>query len=79
MRCRGRLSLSKRGRILPRHGSVIMPPAQLSLAEPNRFDHNIDDARTPQNRDSQELIEVGYAQLLFEPVAIRLNGFQADL
>src|SRR3981081_3598889 len=30
---------------------------------------------TPQNRDSYETVAVGCAQLLFEPVAIRLNSF----
>jgi hypothetical protein len=36
-------------------------------------------ASTPQNRDSYESAAVGRSQLLFEPVAIRLKGFQRNL
>jgi hypothetical protein len=35
--------------------------------------------RTPQNRDSHESAEVRCVQFLFEPEAIRLNGFERNL
>jgi hypothetical protein len=41
--------------------------------------NDFSNARTRQNRDSYESVEVGCVQLLFEPTAIRLNGFHAYL
>ncbi|HWX16799.1 MAG TPA: hypothetical protein VNY07_09455 [Chthoniobacterales bacterium] len=41
--------------------------------------HDFSNARTPQNRDSYESVEVGCFELLFEPAAIRLNGFHTYL
>jgi hypothetical protein len=40
---------------------------------------DLSNARTPQNRDSYKSVEVGCVQLLFEPGAIRLNGFHTYL
>jgi hypothetical protein len=51
----------------------------LRCAPANRFHYNFSNACTPQNRDSHESAAVGCAQLLFEPVAIRLNGFHTYL
>jgi hypothetical protein len=65
------------GRLFLRNGPVM--PARLSLAEPNRFHHNLSNARTPQNGDSCELVKGGCVQLSFEPGAILVNSFQGNL
>jgi len=44
----------------------------------NLFNDNFSNARTPQNRDSYGSAEFGRVELLFEPAAIRLNGFQGN-
>jgi hypothetical protein len=62
--------------------AMIPPTSRQSVKIKSRATRSHDDfsnARTPQNRDSDESAAVRCAQLLFEPVAIRVNGFHTYL
>jgi hypothetical protein len=59
------------------YGSCAPIPWRSSPANASYDDFS--NARTPQNRDSNKSVEVGCVQLLFEPAAIRLNGFHTYL
>jgi hypothetical protein len=63
----------------PRSNQPLELIAGWRLFLANASDDDFSNVRTPQNRDSYELIELGCIQLSFEPGAILVNSFQGNL